>query len=80
MNGHINQGDIMKVVHKSDCTRVFKRYDMSCPRCQELAKGQPAREGWGSFRTRQELIRLQDIREHNCKLANCGPVCTFGDW
>ncbi len=35
-----------KVIHKTDCGRVFKRYDLSCPRCQELAKGEPARAGW----------------------------------
>jgi hypothetical protein len=70
----------MKVTHKPDCTRVFKRYDLTCPRCQELAQGKPAREGWGSFHARQDMIRIESIRTHNCQLAHCGPVCTFGDW
>lgn len=35
-----------KVVHKEDCTRVFKKYDVSCPRCQELIKGAEPRAGW----------------------------------
>ncbi len=32
--------------HKEDCERVFKNYDMTCPRCVELANGSPARDGW----------------------------------
>jgi len=36
-----------KTVHKNGCERVFKNYDKSCARCQELAGGSPAREGWG---------------------------------
>ena len=32
--------------HSDTCIRVFAKYDMTCPRCQELAKGLPARDGW----------------------------------
>jgi hypothetical protein len=28
----------------------------------------------------RDAQRIRDIRSHNCKLAGCGPVCTFGDW
>ena len=32
--------------HNNNCTRVFKNYDMTCPRCLELSQGATAREGW----------------------------------
>lgn len=35
-----------KIIHTVECARVFNRYDLRCPRCQELAAGQPARQGW----------------------------------
>ena len=39
----------MKTKHRNDCSRVFKNYDLKCSRCQELAAGAPAREGWGAL-------------------------------
>ncbi len=27
-------------IHKADCKKMFFNYDMSCPRCQELARGE----------------------------------------
>jgi len=51
-----------------------------CARCDELAKGAPARQGWGSQK-RQEAARFtRDLKAHNCAVSGCGPVCTFGDW
>lgn len=38
------------------------------------------REGWGERRKRQEARLLSEIRAHDCGLAKCGPICTFGDW
>lgn len=37
---------IAKVIHKSACSRVFKNYDASCPRCQELIQGAKPRDAW----------------------------------
>jgi len=32
--------------HKNDCEMSFGRKDPTCPRCQELLNGAPARAGW----------------------------------
>lgn len=66
--------------HSTDCRRVFSNYDLRCPRCQELACGKPARAGWSDLRRRNEANRVRWIREHDCRQAGCGPICTFGDW
>jgi len=70
-----------KVTHKQDCKRVFSRYDMSCPRCIELANGAKARPGYGNSRQQADANRLAEIKAHyvNGK-CNCGPVCTKFDW
>lgn len=74
----------MKTVHKPDCSRVFKRYDINCPRCAELAAGSEPRKGWGNRRKELDQQRCADIRQHFSSEAHlsgkCGPVCTFGDW
>lgn len=50
-----------------------------CPRCEELKAGaEPVR--WSSSRREDDERRAREIREHNCRTAGCGPVCTFGDW
>jgi hypothetical protein len=57
----------------------FGRLDATCARCIELASGAPRRDaGWSNYKWRkqQDAQRLRDIREHNCKTAGCGPVCT----
>ncbi len=36
----------MKTLHKDDCSRIFKNYDKSCPRCIELMSGSAPREAW----------------------------------
>lgn len=36
-----------KTKHSENCSRVFKNYDMTCPRCLELANGAAPRPGWG---------------------------------
>ncbi len=70
--------------HKSDCNMAFGRKDPTCPRCQELLAGSPARSGWQkdyySRKKRDEAMFTKALKEHNCQTANCGPVCTFGDW
>ncbi len=74
------RSNTMSVQHKSDCNRVFKRYDLSCPRCKELAQGAAPKPGYSDFRKRQEKVQLDAIRNHDCRKSNCGPVCTFGEW
>jgi hypothetical protein len=72
----------MSTAHKTDCARVFKRYDMSCPRCQELAGGAPARAGWNDLKKRNELMRVEAIRQHDftaCAKQHHG-VCTCFEW
>ena len=66
--------------HKDGCARVFKRYDLTCPRCCELAEGFSARQGWGAMRRKAEEERTRAIRAHDCKASRCGPVCTAFDW
>jgi len=66
----------------------FGRRVDDCPRCAELAAGaEPIR--WAPTRQQREqqddAQRAEAIREHFApngphSTANCGPVCTFGDW
>lgn len=70
----------LKTKHSNECTRVFNRYDASCPRCQELMQGSKPRRGWSDLRKQQDEQRLRDIRAHDCIKSNCGPVCTAFDW
>ena len=75
--------------HKANCTRVFKHYDLTCPRCLELANGSKPRDGWQAAHYRlaahnEEMTRLS-IAAHFAPngphaTGKCGPVCTFGDW
>lgn len=69
-----------KTTHKFDCKKAFKNYDMTCPRCLELAAGAAPRAGYGTGRKVEEARRLVSIKAHNCKQAGCGPVCTAFDW
>ena len=66
--------------HAADCRRVWGRYDASCARCSELKAGAAPRPGWGGRGRQQAAQRLQDIRQHDCRKAGCGPVCTAFDW
>jgi hypothetical protein len=70
--------------HVDECKRVFGRYDLGCPRCQELANGSKPRSGWQSTyfakRRRDDAARLEAIKNHNCTKSGCGPVCTAFDW
>lgn len=74
----------MKTKHSDDCGRVFKNYDLNCPRCQELANGSPPRDGWQkgyySRKAAEEAMYLQDIKTHDCQTSNCGIVCTAFEW
>jgi hypothetical protein len=67
--------------HKADCQMAFGRKDATCPRCQELLAGSPARSSWHKshfeMKARQDAVRALP---HSCAAHNCGAVCTFGDW
>ena len=66
--------------HSPTCNMAFGRKDATCPRCQELTAGAPARQGWGALAKRNERTRITAIRAHVCSVATCGPVCTAFDW
>lgn len=73
-----------KVKHSNQCQMSFGRKDHKCPRCVEMLNGAPAKDGWqkGYYSTKkqQEQAKLEAIRTHDCKKANCGPVCTAFEW
>jgi hypothetical protein len=74
--------------HKSDCKRVFKRYDLTCPRCVELSQGAEPRRGWGNSVAYQLRVGrgpaydsfVRELKSHDCKASGCGPICTKFDW
>ena len=71
----------MNTKHSDTCTRVFARYDTACPRCQELATGQPARIGWGAMRAQQDAMRIEAIRSHDfAACASKHGACTHFDY
>ena len=63
----------LKTKHKDDCRRVFKRYDLACPRCQELSNGAEARQGW--FKPRQYTGDNFKSCEHGASNLNPGGYC-----
>lgn len=58
----------MNTKHTNNCTRVFKNYDLTCPRCIELSNGSAPRDGWQAQyytnKKREEYIRSKAISEH----------------
>ncbi len=75
----------MKITHKQDCKRIFSRYDLTCPRCQELQNGASPREGWGDRRHQQDLARSRAIEAHyanhnTCDYERRGVPCVTFDW
>lgn len=66
--------------HTKNCKRAWANYDLTCPRCQELANGASARKGWGWRKKHNEALERRWRKEHDCKKAGCGPVCTAFDW
>ena len=66
--------------HKPDCSRVFKRYDLTCPRCQELSQGAQPRQRWGDRKRAGYERFVKDLKAHDCRKSQCGPVCTAFDW
>ena len=70
--------------HRTECTRVWKKYDIFCPRCIELSKGAKPRTGWQTdYYNRKAEARARfkkNLREHDCSKSNCGVVCTAFEW
>jgi hypothetical protein len=72
------------IKHTPNCSRVFKNYDLTCPRCIELSKGAKPRDGWQadyySRKDSQDKARAKAIKNHDCIKSNCGAVCTAFEW
>ena len=67
--------------HKPECSRVWKRYDLTCPRCQELTKGARPRPGWSDTRRQMDAQRIDEIKAHDfAACAKRNIVCTCFDW
>jgi hypothetical protein len=66
---------------KVTCRMAFGRPSPAgiCPRCDELRNGAEPRTGWRSKRA-DAATDARWIREHNCRVAGCGPICTAFDW
>ena len=71
--------------HRSNCRRVFNRYDDHCPRCQELVTGSAPRTGWQAAyyraKARNQATERVAIAAHFApggrhQRGQCGPVCT----
>ena len=71
----------MNTKHKDECTRVFKKYDPTCPRCQELIKGSPPREGWQKSyyeqKAREEKRTYSSYCSHGVQHLNPGGYCNI---
>lgn len=59
---------------------VFGKRVDGCPRCDELKAGAAPVKGWGARKKEQEAEFTRALKAHDCKVSNCGPVCTFGGW
>ena len=71
--------------HRSDCGRVFSRYDDHCPRCRELMTGSLLRRGWQAAYYEQKERERAEITAHFAlggphEQGKCGPVCTAFDY
>lgn len=71
--------------HNDNCTRVFKNYDLTCPRCLELKNGSQPRDGWQKryYATKaQESNNLQSqmARHYASEVHKQEIVCTAFDW
>ena len=67
--------------HKADCRRVWRRYDLTCPRCLELSRGETPREGWNDKKRHDEERRIAAIHAHDfTACAKKHIVCTCFDW
>lgn len=64
---------------------AFGRKTPGCPRCDELLAGAAPREAHAGHLAAQRRAAAEDdvarrIREHDCRTAGCGPVCTAFQW
>ena len=74
----------MNTKHIEDCKRIFKRYDINCPRCQELANGAKPRAGWNDHKIEADKMRSRAIEQHRidggCEYEALGVPCIKFDW
>ena len=66
-----------KTIHKNDCARVFKRYDVTCPRCIELINGSTARPAWYSAQ-KTTIVLFEDCEHNNLNPAGYCNTCGNG--
>lgn len=63
--------------HNINCNRVFKNYDLTCPRCLELSKGLEPRKGWQeayfSNKAKNKKIDSLFLKTQNCNHNNFNP-------
>lgn len=52
----------------------------TCPRCDELHRGEPSRPAWDALKKQTEADFRRRLRAHNCATHGCGPVCVAFDW
>lgn len=75
----------MNTKHNDNCTRVFKNYDLTCPRCLELKNGSQPRDGWqkGYYarKAREDSFDREFRSRHfNSEEHKNEVVCTAFDW
>lgn len=58
---------------------VFGRKTAGCPRCDEMIAGAKPVVWNFTSHAQRDAQRCVEIAAHRCR-ANCGPVCTFGQW
>lgn len=69
--------------HSDNCKRVFKNYDMSCPRCKELSQGSKPRQGWQAQyftkKAQNEKVWQAHLKSQHCNhnSTNAGGYCTI---
>lgn len=71
---------INQTKHSDNCNRVFKNYDLNCPRCLELANGSQPRKGWQeayfSNKAKTESVKTSSC-EHGISEINPGGYCNI---
>lgn len=64
-----------KIIHNTNCKRVFKRYDPTCPRCKELINGAIPRKAW--FTPRENIRESFTPCNHGSYNINPGGYCNI---
>jgi len=71
----------MNTQHSPSCSMAFGRYDMSCPRCQELANGAaPRRPAWTKRLGSSARIQASRLASIDREDIRSNPFSTKGQW